>query len=191
MVKEVEFNGDELLAVQDKENEKVYVAVRWVSKGIGLTTDQAKRQVKNIREDIILKQGAKFLNVETTGGMQRVLHLEVKYLPIWLSSINRKSLTNEQYTNLIELINWTLSTNFDTYKHSSNKYEWEALLRDEIFDSGYFGNYEVIDKEVTHDYGIIDLLAKDKKDHLIGIELKKDKNYNDVVLQCQNHKKGL
>src|SRR5699024_7513451 len=143
------------------ENGKVYVAVRWVSDGIGLTVDQAKRQMKNIREDSILSNGAKMIKRETKGGAQNMLHLEMKFLPVWLSSINRKSLTNEQYVNLTKLINYTLSTDFDTYKYPTDKYEWEAHLRDEIFELGWFGDYKVLNKEVVHKYGRVDLLASD------------------------------
>lgn len=101
MVKEVEFNGDELLAVQDKENEKVYVAVRWVSKGIGLTTDQAKRQIKNIREDLVLSQGVSNLTLPTKGGNQEVLCIELDFLPLWLAKI---SITPKMKTNNPEMV---------------------------------------------------------------------------------------
>src|SRR5699024_6013090 len=89
------------------------------------------------------------------------------------------------------LLNWCLSSDFYPYKSPTRFYQWEGELRDDLYNEGYFNSYRIIDKEVTHDYGRVDLLAKDVEGRLIGIELKKDKNYNDVIKQCINHKKGL
>lgn len=55
-IKEVDFNGDTLMSVQNNENEKVYVGVKWICNGIGLSEGQIR---KKIQEDIVLKQGGR------------------------------------------------------------------------------------------------------------------------------------
>mgnify|MGYP002620769451 CR=1 FL=1 len=87
-VKEVNFNGDTLIAAQDKDTQKVYVAVRWVCEGIGLTEDQMKRQLKNIREDVVVSKGVSNLTLPTNGGIQEVICIELDFLPLWLAKIS-------------------------------------------------------------------------------------------------------
>lgn len=87
-VKEVEFNGDVLMAAQDKSNERVYVGVRWVSEGIGLTKGQMQNERKKIQEDLVLKQGERNLVLPTNSGEQEVLCIELDFLPLWLAKIS-------------------------------------------------------------------------------------------------------
>lgn len=87
-VKEVDFNGSPLLATQDKDTEKVYVGVRWVSEGIGLSAGQIKSERKKLQEDIVLKQGGRNFVLPTGGGVQEVLCIELDYLPLWLAKIS-------------------------------------------------------------------------------------------------------
>lgn len=101
-VKEVEFNGDVLLAAQDSSNKKVYVAVRWISEGIGLTVDQTKRQVKNIQKDLVLSKGVSNLTLPTKGGKQKTLCIELDYLPLWLAKISITPKMKEDKPELVE-----------------------------------------------------------------------------------------
>ena len=68
-VKDVQFNGATLRAAQDAEN-MIWVGVRWVCQGIGLTEGQARRERKRIHEDLTLKQGESNLTLPTDGGNQ-------------------------------------------------------------------------------------------------------------------------
>lgn len=85
-IKEVEFDGDNLLAISNAG--KVYVGIKWVAQGIGLTHSQADRQIRNIREDLVLGQGAANLLVPTNGGPQTIIAIELDFLPLWLAKIN-------------------------------------------------------------------------------------------------------
>ncbi|PAV30247.1 hypothetical protein CIL05_07200 [Virgibacillus profundi] len=87
-VKEVEFNGDVLLAAQDKQSEKVYITVAGVCEGIGLNENQKDRQVKNIQSDIVLSQGVKNLSVKFDGQSRHVVGVELDFLPLWLAKIS-------------------------------------------------------------------------------------------------------
>ncbi|HLO11180.1 MAG TPA: phage antirepressor N-terminal domain-containing protein [Pseudoneobacillus sp.] len=88
MIKEVHFNNDNLLAIKDKENEKVYVAVRFVCDNLGMTEGQQHHQTTKISEDIVLSQGVRKIVLPTKGGNQEVICLELDYLPLWLAKMN-------------------------------------------------------------------------------------------------------
>ncbi|QJI52343.1 antirepressor protein [Psychrobacillus phage Perkons] len=87
-VKEIEFNGSTLIAVQDDNSEKVYVGVAWVCEGIGLTEKQRDRQVENIQKDIVLKEGTKKLPLKYGGQVRNVQCIELDFLPLWLAKIS-------------------------------------------------------------------------------------------------------
>ncbi|MMZ47192.1 hypothetical protein D1872_88270 [compost metagenome] len=89
--KMVPFNGAELLGVK-ANNEKVYVGVRWVCEGIGLSRGQANNEVSKVQTDIVLKQGARNFVLQKMefghGSTHEVLTIELDYLPLWLAKIS-------------------------------------------------------------------------------------------------------
>lgn len=84
--KEVSFLEDTLLAAE--VNGKVYVAVGAIASGLGFTKGQYDRQVKNIKADLVLSQGASDLTLPTKGGLQEVTVIDIEFLPIWLAKIS-------------------------------------------------------------------------------------------------------
>lgn len=82
----VPFNGAELLGVKATDG-KVYVGVRWICEGIGLSEGQVKSERKRINEDVVLNQGGRNFILPTHGGRQDVITIDVKYLPLWLAKI--------------------------------------------------------------------------------------------------------
>ena len=88
IVKDVDFEGYRLKSAQDRESKTIYVAVRWVCNGIGLSDGQSRRQVENLSGDIVLKQGVTNLRLPTEGGKQEVLCIDIEYLPLWLAKIS-------------------------------------------------------------------------------------------------------
>lgn len=88
IVKEVEFNGANLMAAQEINNKKVYVGVRWVCNGIGLTEGQARNERRRIQNDVVLKQGEVILTLPTNQGIQNVLCIDLDFLPLWLAKIS-------------------------------------------------------------------------------------------------------
>lgn len=87
-IKEVSFNGDNLLACQEYESNKIYVGVSFICGGIGLTEKQRDRQVSNIQTDLVLKQGVKKLPLKFEGQVRNVLCIELDFLPLWLAKIS-------------------------------------------------------------------------------------------------------
>lgn len=87
-VRQVDFHGATITAAQDKESGKIYVGVRWVCDGLGLTTGQMQKERLTIKEDIVLCKGERNLVLPTKGGNQEVLCIELDFLPLWLAKIS-------------------------------------------------------------------------------------------------------
>lgn len=83
----VDFNGDSLMAIKTNEG-KIFTGVKWISEGIGLSDGQSRRQVENLKSDIVLSQGVANLRVPTNSGVQEVLCVELDFLPLWLAKIS-------------------------------------------------------------------------------------------------------
>ena len=86
-VKDVQFNGSTLRAVQDAEN-IIWVGVRWVCEGLGLSKGQMQNERKKIQTDEVLSQGKRNFVLPTEGGNQDVLCLQLDFLPLWLAKIH-------------------------------------------------------------------------------------------------------
>ena len=100
-VKDVQFNGATLRAAQDAEN-MIWVGVRWVCQGIGLTEGQARRERKRIHEDLTLKQGESNLTLPTDGGNQDVLCIRLDFLPLWVAKINPTPTMKKENPQLVK-----------------------------------------------------------------------------------------
>ena len=85
-VKDVEFNGAVLRAAQVED--VIWVGVKWVCDGLGLSERQIKRERKRLQEDLILSKGGRNLVLPTNGGNQEILCLMLDYLPLWLAKIS-------------------------------------------------------------------------------------------------------
>lgn len=95
-IKEVEFNGDTLLAV--KEGNKVYVGINLVCRALGIVE---RKQRRKINEHPTLCQGSTKRYVPTNGGNQETSMLELDYLPLWLATINPKTVKPEIKEKLV------------------------------------------------------------------------------------------
>lgn len=88
LTREVDFYGDTIICAEDNSTGKIYVGVKWVCAGIGLTDDQIKNERKKIWKDLVLSKGGSNLTLLTNGGEQETLCIELDYLPIWLAKIS-------------------------------------------------------------------------------------------------------
>lgn len=88
--KEIPFYDDTLLGVKDEDG-KVWLAVRKACLDIGLSNEQAKRQIRNIRNSELFKsKWGKFAPVQNEGGRQvtrEVICIQEKFVPMWLAQI--------------------------------------------------------------------------------------------------------
>lgn len=86
VIREVNFQGDILLATQKQD--RIYVGIANICNGLGLSKNQKDRQVKNIQDDYVLKQGCNNLSVKFDGQIRNVLCIELDFLPLWLAKIS-------------------------------------------------------------------------------------------------------
>lgn len=62
-VKDVEFNGAMLRAAQIEDI--VWVGVKWICDGLGLSEDRGKYERKKIQKDLVLSKGVNFYPLGT------------------------------------------------------------------------------------------------------------------------------
>ena len=91
----VNFNGAEIMAVKVDDG-KLYVGVKWICEGLGLTEGQMRHERKRIQDDIVLVRGGRKIILPTNGGNQEVIVMELDYLPLWLTKINANIQGNEE-----------------------------------------------------------------------------------------------
>ena len=109
ITKEVDFYGDTIMCAEDKSTGKIYVGIKWVCEGIGLTSDQIKNERKKIGKDLVLSKGGSKLPLLTNGGDQEVLCIEIDYLPLWLAKISlTPKMQKNNPTAVTKLINYQL-----------------------------------------------------------------------------------
>ncbi|MGU3439798.1 phage antirepressor N-terminal domain-containing protein [Bacillus cereus] len=118
----VNFNGAEIMAVKAND-EKIYVGVKWVCKGIGLSDDQMRNERRKIQSDLVLNRGKSNLTLPTNSGLQEVLCIELNYLPLWLAKI---SITPNMRLNQPEL-----TQNLITYQLKAKDVLADAFLKKE------------------------------------------------------------
>ncbi|UZQ86002.1 phage antirepressor N-terminal domain-containing protein [Thermoclostridium stercorarium] len=94
--KQVDFNGDTLLAIKEEDTGKIYVAVKHICDALGLNENQRRNQYLKTQEDIVISRGVKKFSLPTNGGLQETYCIELDFLPLWLAKINVNIIPNEQ-----------------------------------------------------------------------------------------------
>ncbi len=100
VVKDVDLFGDMVMVAQDKDG-VIWVGVRWLCEGLGLSEGQVKSERKKIKEDLVVSKGGRNLVLPTNGGSQDALCLQLDYIPLWLAKI---SITPNMKENNPELV---------------------------------------------------------------------------------------
>ena len=88
LMKEVDFQGDNLLAFKNRESDKVYVGISYIGYAVGISRKQIDHQLTKIQTDYVLSKGTEKIRYPTNGGVQETYALDVDYLPLWLAKIN-------------------------------------------------------------------------------------------------------
>lgn len=101
IVKSVDLMGDTVMAAQDGEG-IIWVGIRWMCQGMGMTDGQYKRQIKNIQKDLLLKDSGSNLLLNKGSGEREVFCLKLDYLPIWLAKITITDKTRKERPELAD-----------------------------------------------------------------------------------------
>jgi hypothetical protein len=86
-IKKINFEGGEILGVKTKEG-KIYMGIKKACQDIGLTENQAKRQIKNCKDDVVLSKGYKELRVKFDTQARLTSFMELDFVPLWLAKIS-------------------------------------------------------------------------------------------------------
>ena len=100
VLKNVEFEGALLRAAQVENI--VWVGVRWVCLGLGLSNGQARRQVENIQKDELLQRGCRKFATGVFDENNETLALQLDYLPAWLFKISITPKMKADHPELVE-----------------------------------------------------------------------------------------
>lgn len=87
IVKDVDLMGSTVMAAKDS-NGIIWVGIKWMCQGMGMTEGQYKRQIKNIKKDLLLKNSGSNLTLNKGSGEREVFCIKNDYLPIWLAKIS-------------------------------------------------------------------------------------------------------
>lgn len=87
VAKEIDFNGDLLMATQNNETGKIYVGVRWVCNGLGLSRGRINNENNRIQNDTVLKMGCTKFSAGVFDENNETIAIHLDYLPLWLAKI--------------------------------------------------------------------------------------------------------
>lgn len=99
MVKPVDVLGDTVMAAKDSEG-TIWVGIKWICQGMGMSDGHYKRQIKNIQKDLLLKNSGSNLILNKGSGEREVFCLKLDYLPIWLAKISITPTMQKEHPDL-------------------------------------------------------------------------------------------
>lgn len=106
---ETEFMGDSIMVVKMKDTGKTYVGINWICDGLGFDKNDKDSEIRRIKSDTVLLQGATLMSLPTKGGNQQSWVIELEYLTLWLAKINVDSKRKQRTPETMEkLINYQL-----------------------------------------------------------------------------------
>lgn len=190
-VKDIEFNGATLRAAQDAAG-KIWVGIRWICHGIGLSDGQTKRERKRLWEDLVLSKGGRNLVLPTNGGNQEVLCLELDYLPLWLAKISITPTMRKENPDLVQKL--------ITYQLKAKDVLAEAFLpkKEEIVPAqsnmiqlqfpnlpDYSGNFQELNEKINKLYSdmgkLANLLIEMKEGSKISVDIPNSVNHGNLL----------
>jgi hypothetical protein len=83
----VTFYGDEILAVQEPEQNQVYVPLPRMCDNLGI---DRPTQTQRIQEHEVLSSGLRTFKLQTAGGVQETQCLRLDLIPFWLAGLNSR-----------------------------------------------------------------------------------------------------
>lgn len=164
-VRDIEFNGATIKAAQDINN-IIWVGVKWICDGIGLSEGQIKNERKRLREDLVLSKGGRNFVLPTNGGNQEVLCIELDYLPLWLAKISITPKMKENNPELVEkLITYQLKAKDVLASAFLKKQESAMVPQSNILQlelpgmKDYTESFQVINDKIDKQYSDMGKLA--------------------------------
>lgn len=102
IIKNVDVMGDFITAAKDHDG-NVWVGVRWVCDALNMTDGQMKRQIKNIKKDMVFGEGgSNQIPLPTNSGKQDVFCIKLDFIPLWLAKISITDKTRKERPEFAE-----------------------------------------------------------------------------------------
>lgn len=144
MIKEVDFNGANLLAAQDGEG-KIFVGVSYICNGLGLSKSQKDRQVRNVQDDFVLNKGCFKFEAGVFDPNNETIAINIDFLPLWLAKISITPLMKTENDNLKNQYGKDYVTTLD--KLVEYQLKAKDVLAKAFFDESSIQNYLQLDDE--------------------------------------------
>lgn len=109
VVKSVDVMGDFITAAKDSKG-NIWVGVRWICNALDMTEGQMKRQIANIKKDMVFKKGgSNQIPLPTNQGTQEVFCIRNDFIPLWLAKITITEKTRQERPDFAnKLLNYQL-----------------------------------------------------------------------------------
>ncbi len=96
IVKDVDVMGDLITAAKDPHG-NIWVGVRWICDALDMTEGQMKRQITNIKKDMVFSRGgSNQIPLPTGNNIQEVFCIRNDFIPLWLAKINITEKTRQE-----------------------------------------------------------------------------------------------
>jgi hypothetical protein len=150
--KQVDFYDDELTAVKADDGQ-IYVSVRHLCEALGLN---AQAQTRRILRQTILKSGYKGVAIlATPGGKQRSGVLRVDLVPLWLSGVSTKSVSESVRPKL------------ERFQQEAAKVLWEAFQEGRLTGDPAFDALLESDSDAVQAYQMATAIVKLARQQII------------------------
>lgn len=170
-------------------NNITYCSCRDIILYIGMTVGQYERETRRLKSDKLLSQYVIKTKLKSNGGVQDTLCVCKKVIPMWICRINVNLLEDKHIEKINSLCIDTIAIPYDYVSCDEEIiYNAESKLRDEIFSIGSFEDIKITNKEVTYEFGRIDLFGIDIDGFKCCIELKKQSHFGDTKDQLIKYK---
>lgn len=177
MIKEIEINGEKYLCCKDI-----------LCDYIGVSVGKYRGNTRKFKTNTMLLGNVITANVKTKGGNQDCFFIRKECVYLWFCSMNLSLFTNQEIRKMNNFLSDINCDKTIEEKIEYSTYSYEAFLRDEIYNLGYFNDVKIIDKERAYEFGRIDLYGIDDNDKEVCIELKKGNSFNNTKKQLLKYK---
>ncbi len=150
--KEVEFYDDQLTAVRAND-ERVYVAIRHMCDALEIDT---QGQTQRIDRHTILSEGKGVCNLHTPGGEQSAIVLRVDLVPLWLSGIRTKAISDTAIREKLE-----------NFQREAAAVLWEAFQDGRLTADPTFDELLQTDSDAVQAYKMLQGMVKLARNQII------------------------
>ncbi len=150
--KEVEFYDDQLTAVRAND-ERVYVAIRHMCDALEIDT---QGQTQRIDRHTILSEGKGVCNLHTPGGEQSAIVLRVDLVPLWLSGIRTKAISDAAIREKLE-----------NFQREAAAVLWEAFQDGRLTADPTFDELLQTDSDAVQAYKMLQGMVKLARNQIV------------------------